>query len=125
MTAATFVSIVGIVLGSQWLGSLLNKIYDNHIKKKENPMDKLQSQLNEMHQDLQKLSTALDSNSELTMSHARDRLNYLCNRYLGQGYIPEKDYVSFKLLGEAYIKAGGNHHFDTLFKHVIDTLPTK
>lgn len=125
MNTPTIISIAGIVLGSQWLGTLLNKIYDNRIKKKEDPMEKLQRQLDAVLADMQNLSKSLESNSELTMSHARDRLNFLCNSYIEQGYIPERDYVSFKLLGEAYIKAGGNHHFDTLFKHVIETIPTK
>lgn len=125
MNATTVLSIAGIVLGSQWLGTLINKAYDQHINKKTNPIEKLEKRLDAMHADMQNLNKTLESNSELTMSHARDRLDSLCNKYLEMGYIPEKSFVSFKLLGEAYISAEGNHGFDTLFKHVIETLPTK
>lgn len=125
MDAPTIITLAGLLLGSQWLGNLINKIYDNIIKKKEDPVSAMQKRLDEMHQEIAKLNQSLLSNSELTMSHARDRLNWLCNKYQELGYIPEKDFVSFKLLGEAYISAGGNHGFDTLFKHIIETLPTK
>lgn len=125
METATLLTLAGIVLGSQWLGQLLNKVYDNHINKKSDPMETIQKQIADTNEELKKLAKALDSNSELTMSHARERLNALCNKYQRMGYIPEREYVSFKLLGESYISAGGNHGFDTLFTHVISTLPTK
>lgn len=118
MDTPTILTLVGILVGSQWVGQLINKIYDNHIKKKSDPLEKIQKQLDE-------LTKALESNSELTMSHARERLNWLCHEYQELGYIPNNQYVAFKLLGESYIKANGNHGFDTLFNHVIDTLPTK
>lgn len=126
MDAATVVALVGILLGSQWLGTLINKLYDNwHKSKKEDPYEKLEKKLNDTHEELMKLAADLKANSGLTMAHARERLNDLMTEYKSQGFIPAEEYTAFILLGEAYIDAKGNHGFDIDFKWVVDNLPVK
>lgn len=62
---------------------------------------------------------------ELSLCIARDNLKKMCEEIRALGYIPEKDYVVFKLLGEAYIKAGGNHGFSEMYEHIIKDYEVK
>lgn len=126
MSASTIFTLVTILLGSNWLGNFFLELYRNRRKdKKEDPMAKMQKQIDELHTVIVKLNNSLDKNSELTISHARDRLNWLCNKYKELGFVPEDDYVAFKLLGEAYISAGGNHGFDEKFNYIINNYQKK
>ena len=61
-------------------------------------------QLDEVMSTVREIERKLDANEEVTVSYARDRLNYLSNKYLDYGYIPKKDYVPFMMLGETYCK---------------------
>lgn len=65
----------------------------------------------------------IQNSEELSRAFARDRLNFLSNKYIEQGFIPTEDIISFKLLGKAYIESGGNSETKTKFEHCIETLP--
>lgn len=65
----------------------------------------------------------IENSEDLSRAFARDRLNYLSNLYIDRGYIPTEDIIPFKLLGQAYIKSGGNSETKTKFEHCIETLP--
>lgn len=71
---------------------------------------------------LENLITEVKSGSVLSIAVARDRLNYLANKYMKQGYIPAEDIIPFKLLGQAYIDSGGNTETKTKFLHCINEL---
>lgn len=53
---------------------------------------------------------------EMLLAIGRERLNFLCKKYLKQGEIPEDEYESFRAMGEAYIRMGGNSMVKKLFE---------
>ena len=65
----------------------------------------------------------LKDGSALSIAFARDRLNYLANKYIKQGYIPKEDIIPFKMLGETYIACKQNSEVKLKFQHCIDNLP--
>lgn len=75
--------------------------------------------------DISNIVSSAKNTSNLSMAYARDRLNYLSNMYMKKGYIPQEDIVSFTLLGEAYIDAGGNSETKTKYLHCINKLPVE
>lgn len=133
--AIEIIKLLGIVVASSGFWALCQKIFETlWTDKKKSPLEVIDKKIDSIHEEqksfsdeirkeLEALRTALDNNSEVTMSHARERLNTLCKKYERLGYIPEEEYVPFQLLGEAYITAGGNHGFDIKFRHVISTYP--
>ena len=64
----------------------------------------------------------ITNTEELSKAFARDRLNYLCNKYIEYGFIPKEDIIAFKLLGQAYISTNANTEIKTKFEHCINTL---
>ena len=82
-------------------------------------------QIEERFGDIANIVSNAKNSSNLSMAYARDRLNYLSNLYMKKGYIPQEDIVSFTLLGEAYIDAGGNSETKTKYLHCINKLPVE
>lgn len=127
--------LFGIIAASSGFWALIQKIFEAiWADKKKSPLEVIDKKIDRIHEEqlsfgdelrkeLEALKSALDSNSEVTMSHARERLNSLCTKYQILGYIPEEEHVPFKLLGEAYIAANGNHGFDIKFNHIIENYP--
>ena len=72
---------------------------------------------------LEVLIDELKDGSALSVAYARDRLNFLSNKYMNQGYIPKEDIIPFKLLGETYIKCKQNTEVKLKFQHCIEKLP--
>lgn len=83
MSTEMILTLVGIVLGSNWLGNILLEVYKNK-KKKKSPLEKM------------------------VLSLGRDKLLCLSKQYIRNGYIPEDEFYTFDKLGEAYIDLGGN-----------------
>lgn len=73
---------------------------------------------------IDELKEELDENSALTVATARARLNTVSNQYIEQGYIPKKDIVAYKMLGEAYCKHN-NSEVKTRFEWCIKNLKVK
>lgn len=121
MELTQIISFVGLFLASNGLWAFLTKVHENHRKDKvENPVEQLNKKFDSVQKDVKELAESLNKNSEVTMSHARERLNNLCQKYIEMGYIPQEEFQAFVLLGESYINAGGNHGFDELFQYVIN-----
>ena len=76
-------SIVLAVFASTGFWAFVQKLYDNH-KKKKTPQDLM------------------------LLALGRDKLLYLSKKYLEMGYIPDDEYESFKDMGEAYLAMEGN-----------------
>lgn len=133
--AIEIIKLLGIVVASSGFWALCQKIFETlWTDKKKSPLEVIDKKIDSIHEEqksfsyeirkeLEALKSALDSNSEVTMSHARERLNSLCTKYQTLGYIPEEEHVPFKLLGEAYIASNGNHGFDIKFNHIIENYP--
>lgn len=51
----------------------------------------------------------------MLMAIGRDRLNFLCKKYIKQGYVPEDECESFYEMGDAYIGAEGNSKVKHLY----------
>ena len=75
--------------------------------------------------DIESLVREVKNGSDLSVAYARDRLNHLANTYMKLGYIPQDEIVAFKLLGQAYIDAGGNSETKTKYNHCIQGLEVK
>lgn len=91
-------------------------------KKEKKKADKLQ----EIQNSIAELKTDLENNNKLTIAIGRDRINHLCNQFMDLGYIPKKDYVSFKLIGEAYVNDNKqNTEVKTKFEWCIENLQVK
>ena len=79
--------------------------------------------MNELYEGQKECGVKIQNSEGLSRAYARDRLNFLSNKYMGQGYIPTEDVISYKLLGQAYIQSGGNSETSTKFNHCIEELP--
>lgn len=69
--------------------------------------DKIE-QFDKINEKLDGLADKIDKTKNVSLSTTRDRLNYQCNKFLSQGYIPLEDYDAFIDMGNAYVDAGGN-----------------
>lgn len=125
MTVTEFIiAVIAAVFGSNGLWVFLSRFLNKNDKKQED-IQYLKSSLDNLNTEIQDMSTLLEKTHDLSISNARDRLNYLNYEYLNQGYIPQKDIVPYKLLGESYINNDGNTIVSEEFKFCIDTLPIK
>lgn len=125
MTVTEFIiAVIAAVFGSNGLWVFLSRFLNKNDKKQED-IQYLKSSLDNLNTEIQDMSTLLGKTHDLSISNARDRLNYLNYEYLNQGYIPQKDIVPYKLLGESYINNDGNTIVSEEFKLCIDTLPIK
>lgn len=125
MTVTEFIiAVIAAVFGSNGLWVFLSRFLNKNDKKQED-IQYLKSSLDNLNTEIQDMNTLLEKTHDLSISNARDRLNYLNYEYLNQGYIPQKDIVPYKLLGESYINNDGNTIVSEEFKLCIDTLPIK
>lgn len=83
MTWEGAIALIGLVLGSNWVGTLLLEIYRQK-KKKKTPQEKM------------------------LLALCRDRILSLAKKYIELGGIPEDEYDNYKLLLESYLAGGGN-----------------
>lgn len=103
---------------------MILEIYKNRAKQ-EDDVSKIQKQLAELTNLVSGIDKNLKVNSELTLSHARVTLAELGHKYLKQNFIPIEEYTYYKMLGEAYVAAGGNRGFEVVFNHVLETVPVR
>ena len=81
--------------------------------------------MNTMYENQKECAIKITNSEELSRAVSRDRLNYLANLYIKQGYIPQEGIIPFKLLGKAYVESGGNSETKTKFEHCINELPVR
>ena len=93
------------------------------IKNMMTNVDTISQNINELYEGQMKCGVRIENSEELARAYARDRLNYLANLYIDNGWIPTEDIVPFKLLGQAYIQSGGNTETRVKFEHCIENLP--
>ena len=72
--------------------------------------------------DLEDLIKDVKTGNSLSLAFSRDRVNHLANIYMKLGYIPQDEYIAFKLLGQAYLDAGGNSEVKEKYDYCIDEL---
>lgn len=72
--------------------------------------------------DLEYLIKDVKTGNNLSLAFSRDRVNHLANIYMKLGYIPQDEYIAFKLLGQAYLEAGGNSEIKEKYEYCIDEL---
>lgn len=89
------------------------------VRKKDAERNKTLEQLSK---DVQSLKDSFSKDSELTLALGAEKLNFLCNKYIDLGYIPLREYSTFKTCGDAYLNAGGNHGIDGTYNWVIENL---
>ena len=102
--------------GGFW--ALLEHIFESKRKTNGEKLDKLI-------EDIDDIKKELDASAELSKAFSRERLNRLSEKYLGLGYIPKEDVISYKLLGTAYKNANGNTEVKTKFEYVMENLEVK
>lgn len=99
MTTENMISLIAIILGSNWLGQFLMKIYETKSKKKT-PID------------------------VIIRSLARRDLLKTAEDYLDQGYIPSDEYDDFVKEYQAYKDLDGNGKVEKLVTQAMN-LPLK
>jgi len=72
--------------------------------------------------DLEDLIKDVKTGNNLSLAFSRDRVNHLANIYMKLGYIPQDEYIAFKLLGQAYLESGGNSEIKEKYEYCIDEL---
>lgn len=128
-------SIIIAVIGSNGLWQYLIHLSQKKATKEKDPLQKIEDKLDKNIQELKTtmektnieiigLSKKLEDTKELSISTARDRVNFLCNKYMIQGYIPKEDYDSFIALGNTYIK-NGNTSVRDKFEYCKTKIPVK
>lgn len=95
------IAIAVAILGSSGMWAFFTHVLDGRAKGKE---DKLA----EISEKLDGIVDTLEHTKQVSLSTTRDRLNYQCNKFLSQGYVPVEDYDAFIDMGDAYVQAGGN-----------------
>lgn len=123
-TAEILVALIVAVFGSNGLWMLISKAFDKKSGLR-NDVDSLKEIIQKLEEKIECLSSTLEKHSGVCVSIGRDRLNYLNHKYRDQGFIPKEDYVTYKLIGEAYKKADGNTIVKEEFDVNIKELPKK
>lgn len=112
----TTIIVALISAGGFW--ALVERGLERSREKREEGIQQLITEVKEIKKDLKETT-------ELSKAYSRDRLNYLSEKYMREGYIPKEDVISYKLLGSAYINANGNTEVKTKFEHNIENLEVK
>lgn len=86
-------------------------------------LEQIQSDVAHVRNEFSDVKEELMLTKDLSLSNARDKLNYLNNKYIEKGYIPHREAIAYQLLGEAYINAGGNSEVATAFHYVMKNIP--
>ncbi len=134
MTKEVMITIIIAIIGSSGLWGFLQWWLETKCKRKDKTLkdmnaklDKLatKEEINSISDELVLIKNVLDTDRDLTLSMAREKLNEMSNRYLALGYIPYEEYVAYNSIGEAYIRAGGNSEIKTKFELVLEDLEVK
>lgn len=134
MTGEMVLAIVVAIVGSSGLWGFLQWMLETKCKKRnqtlkdmDKKLDKLatKSEISAISDELVLIKNVLDTDRDLTLSMAREKLNEMSNRYLALGYIPYEEYVAYNSIGEAYIRAGGNSDIKAKFELVMEDLDVK
>ena len=134
MTKEVMITIILAMIGSSGLWGFLQWWLETKCKKKNKALKEMGSKLDklatkpeisELSEKLGLIKNVLDTDRDLTLSMAREKLNDMSNHYLGLGYIPVEEYVAYKSIGEAYISAGGNSEIKSKFELVLRDLDVK
>ena len=128
------ITIVIAIIGSSGMWGFLQWWLETKCKKKNktlkdmnSKLDKLatKTEMNAISDELVLIKNALDTDRDLTMSMAREKLNNMSNQYIKLGYIPMDEYVAYNSIGEAYIRAGGNSEIKSKFELVMEDLEVR
>ena len=111
----------------QWMLETKCKKRNQTLKEMDKKLDKLptKAEITTISTELLSIKDSLDTDRNLTLSMAREKLNDMSNRYLEMGYIPMDEYVAYNSIGEAYISAGGNSEIKSKFELVMEDLDVK
>ena len=116
--SALLTNIIVALFSAGGFWALLETSLKSRKKTKDKKLDKLID-------DVKNIKTELESTTDLCRSYSRDRLNYLSEKYMKQGYVPKEDIISYTMLGNSYINSGGNTETKTKFEYVIEELEVK
>lgn len=128
------ITIIIAIIGSSGLWGFLQWWLETKCKKRNKTLKDMDSKLDKLatkqeitgiSDDLVLIKNVLDTDRNLTLAMAREKLNDMSNRYLDIGYIPYEEYVAYNSIGEAYIRAGGNSDIKAKFELVMEDLDVK
>lgn len=129
MTVTEMVAIITAILMSNGLWAFFTKVYEKKTDSKKEEIEDLQEQLKTnvdiLEVNITSISDVVKKTNELALATARDRLNFLSQKYLAQGYIPKEYITAYKILGKAYEKNDGNTVVAEEFKTCIKELPVQ
>ncbi len=134
MTGEMILAIVVAIVGSSGLWGFLQWVLETKCRKRNKTLKDMNSKLDNLatkqeitniSNELASIKNALDTDRDLTLSMAREKLNEMSNKYLKLGYIPYEEYVAYNSIGDAYIRAGGNSEIKAKFELVMEDLDVK
>lgn len=134
MTKEVMITIIIAMIGSSGLWGFLQWWLETKCKKGNKTLKDMNSKLDKLatkqemttiSDELVLIKNVLDTDRNLTLAMAREKLNDMSNRYLDIGYIPYEEYVAYNSIGEAYIRAGGNSDIKAKFELVMEDLDVK
>lgn len=120
------------LIGASGFWALLQYLIQRWLDKKDQEKQKKhqeaeaakQQQMDEIHLSIKRIEEKLEETNALSVATSRDRLNFLCDKYMQQGFINQKELVPFKLLGEAYVKTN-NTEVQAKFEWVMENLKVR
>lgn len=107
------ISVLTAVLASGGLWNFLSKKQDMRLAELE------KQKAEEQNENLKN-----DFNNKLLLGLAHDRLMYLTNKYLDNGWVSAEEYENLMYMYTPYIQSGGNGAVERNMKKV-EKLPTK
>lgn len=107
------ISVLTAVLASGGLWNFLSKKQDMRL-----------AELEKQKQEEQNENLKNDFNNKLLLGLAHDRLMYLTNKYLDNGWVSAEEYENLMYMYTPYIQSGGNGAVERNMNKV-EKLPTK
>lgn len=110
-----------LICGGFW--TFIQFLITRHDGKKE-AMKELQKTIKKLQEDVNTNNTNMSLQNEALMSLAQDRIVWLGEQYLKQGFIYTTDAASLKRMADAYAALGGNSLVEDVMEQ-IELLPRK
>lgn len=102
------VPVIIAVLGSGGMWAFFQKCMDSKMAKRKEAIDKITEDIQALAESIKTLKEEIDGAKEISLSTSRDRISYLSNKYMEDGFIPKQDIVAYTLMVKTYCKYGNS-----------------
>ena len=117
MTAEQILTLIGIVLGSSGLWTLVTKLID----RKGNKMEALKASIEELGKEVKGIKADIEKVASGTKGALYDRCKYVGEQYIKRGWISVSELADYnKYLYEPYKTLGGDGTIDSLHSSILE-----